>query len=53
MRPSGTEPKVKAYLEVIQPVGSHADGTALGHAREAARTRLDAVAADVRTALGI
>ena len=53
VRPSGTEPKVKAYLEVILPVGSHADGAALGHARAEARARLDAVAADVRTALGI
>ena len=53
VRPSGTEPKVKAYLEVIQPVGTHADGKALGSARAEARKRLDAVAADVRTALGI
>ncbi|WP_028047445.1 phospho-sugar mutase [Cellulomonas sp. URHE0023] len=53
VRPSGTEPKVKAYLEVIQPVGSHADDTAVGHARDEARKRLDAVAADVRASLGI
>lgn len=53
VRPSGTEPKIKAYLEVIQPIGSHADHTALGGARTEARRRLDAVAADVRASLGI
>jgi phosphomannomutase len=53
VRPSGTEPKVKCYLEVILPVDPAANPKALGHARTEARTRLDAVAADVRTALGI
>ena len=53
VRPSGTEPKVKCYLEVILPVDPAADHKAVGHARTEARTRLDAVAADVRTALGI
>lgn len=53
VRPSGTEPKIKAYLEVIQPVPVHADEHAVSQARTAARTRLDAVAADIRVALGI
>ena len=53
VRPSGTEPKVKCYLEVIVPVDSSADGEIVGRARATARRRLDAVAADVRTALGI
>ncbi|GIG22250.1 phosphomannomutase [Cellulomonas chitinilytica] len=53
VRPSGTEPKVKCYLEVVEPVAPDADRAAVGHARSAARHRLDAVAADVRAALGI
>ena len=53
VRPSGTEPKIKCYLEVVQPVPAHADGHAVGQARSAARTRLDAVATDIRAALGI
>jgi phosphomannomutase len=40
VRPSGTEPKLKCYLEVVEPVGSHAD---LPAAREAARVRLSAL----------
>ncbi|GCE76169.1 phospho-sugar mutase [Cellulomonas biazotea] len=53
VRPSGTEPKVKCYLEVVEPVPAGADDDAVGHARRVARTRLDAVAADVRTLLGL
>ena len=53
VRPSGTEPKVKCYLEVIQPVGAHADDATVAHARTQARARLDAVADDVRAALGL
>ena len=53
VRPSGTEPKVKCYLEVIVPVASDADDAALTRAREAARERLDAVKTDLRTALGL
>jgi phosphomannomutase len=44
VRPSGTEPKVKVYLEVVQPVGGE-DG--LGIARSTAETRLAAVRSDV------
>ncbi len=47
VRPSGTEPKIKAYLEVRAPVG--AEGVAA--AREVAQRRLGAVADDVRARL--
>jgi phosphomannomutase len=40
VRPSGTEPKLKVYLEVIEPV---ADREALAGARERATARLGAV----------
>ncbi len=48
VRPSGTEPKVKCYLEVIVPVTGD-----VGAARTTARARLDAVRADVAAALGL
>ncbi|GAA3289501.1 phospho-sugar mutase [Arthrobacter citreus] len=50
IRPSGTEPKLKCYLEVIVPVESAAD---LPAARAAGRAQLDAVLADVNAALGL
>lgn len=50
IRPSGTEPKLKCYLEVIQAVESAAE---LPAARQAARTSLDEVLGDVREALGL
>jgi phosphomannomutase len=50
IRPSGTEPKLKCYLEVIRSVGSAAE---LPAARDEARTALDGVLADVREALGL
>ena len=50
IRPSGTEPKLKCYLEVIQAVESAAE---LPAARQAARTSLDDVLRDVREALGL
>lgn len=53
VRPSGTEPKVKCYLEVIVPVPSDADWDVLTAARQAARARLDAVRDDMATVLGI
>ncbi len=43
-RPSGTEPKLKVYLETVAPVG--AEG--LAAARKAARGRCDALASDIR-----
>ncbi len=53
VRPSGTEPKVKAYLEVVVPVAADADPSALDAAHRTARERLDHLARDVRAALGI
>ncbi len=53
VRPSGTEPKVKCYLEVIVPVAPDASDADLTAARTAARTRLDALAHEVQAALGL
>ncbi|UYB37079.1 phospho-sugar mutase [Arthrobacter koreensis] len=50
VRPSGTEPKLKCYLEVIEPVSGR-DG--LGAARTAAAERLAAAKADIAAALGL
>jgi phosphomannomutase len=50
IRPSGTEPKLKCYLEIIRSVGSAAE---LPAARREARAALDSVLADVREALGL
>jgi phosphomannomutase len=50
IRPSGTEPKLKCYLEVVEPVASAAG---LDAAKSAARARLEAVKRDVGTALGL
>ncbi|WP_299165507.1 phospho-sugar mutase [uncultured Arthrobacter sp.] len=50
IRPSGTEPKLKCYLEVIEPVDSAAE---VGDAKTTARARLDAVIRDVEEALGL
>jgi phosphomannomutase len=50
IRPSGTEPKLKCYLEVITSVGSAAE---LPQARQSARASLDNVMRDVREALGL
>jgi phosphomannomutase len=49
IRPSGTEPKLKAYLEVVEPV---ADLAALPVARERASARLAALRAAVTELLG-
>ncbi|HMO11620.1 MAG TPA: phospho-sugar mutase, partial [Actinotalea sp.] len=53
VRPSGTEPKVKCYLEVVVPVEEHAAHESVGQARRAARSRLEAVRADLTAALGL
>jgi phosphomannomutase len=53
IRPSGTEPKVKCYLEVVVPVEEAAPRATVGQARAAARDRLDRVGADVTAALGL
>jgi len=44
VRPSGTEPKLKVYLEVIVPVGP---ASGLAAAKVAARGRLDRVGASM------
>jgi phosphomannomutase len=46
VRPSGTEPKVKYYLEAVEPVRDDPD-----EARAAARARLDPVLHDIRALL--
>ena len=51
VRPSGTEPKLKCYLEVVIPVGPEEDGVEA--ARIAAAGRLDALKNDVKAAAGI
>jgi phosphomannomutase len=48
IRPSGTEPKLKAYLEVTEPVP---DATALDAARDRANDRLSMLRADVTALL--
>ena len=48
VRPSGTEPKVKCYLEVVRRV----DGAGLAIAREEADATLDRLAVAVRERLG-
>ncbi|MBA2949027.1 phospho-sugar mutase [Streptomyces himalayensis] len=50
VRPSGTEPKLKCYLEVVVPVGSRDD---LGAARATAAELLGAVRRDLSAAAGI
>jgi len=47
IRPSGTEPKIKAYLEVVEPVS----GAGLARARQAAAARLDPLRDAVRALL--
>ena len=50
VRPSGTEPKLKCYLEVVVPVTPD-DG--VGAARISAAGRLDAIKADTKHALAL
>jgi phosphomannomutase len=50
VRPSGTEPKLKAYLQVIGPV---ADASSLEPARKAARERLAAVRTEIERLLSV
>jgi phosphomannomutase len=56
VRPSGTEPKIKCYLEVVVPVeqatGDAAED-AVAAARIAAAGRLDAIRADLAAAAGL
>ena len=57
VRPSGTEPKIKCYLEVVVPVEPPSENPdpvdAVGAARISAATRLDAIAAEIRIAAGL
>lgn len=53
VRPSGTEPKVKCYLEVVEPVAPDASAIDVGRLRVAAHKKLDRIKADLRTALGL
>ena len=53
VRPSGTEPKVKCYLEVVVPLAPDAPDEAVTTARAAAHARLDALASDIRAALDL
>jgi phosphomannomutase len=51
VRPSGTEPKLKCYLEVVEQVDPEASFEELGRARERAAAHLDRVTEDMRSAL--
>ena len=51
VRPSGTEPKLKCYLEVVVPVDLDEGG--VDAARIAAAGRLDALRNDIKAAAGI
>ena len=51
VRPSGTEPKLKAYLEVVVPVDDDEDG--VDAARISAAGRLDAIRGDLAVAAGL
>ncbi len=55
VRLSGTEPKLKAYLEVVAQVAGGADATdaALEHARASAADRLQTLRAEVSAALAL
>ncbi|MDP3967417.1 MAG: phospho-sugar mutase [Nocardioides sp.] len=53
VRPSGTEPKIKCYLEVVVAVDPTLGGDAVAAARIAAAGRLDAVRADIAAAAGL
>ncbi|WP_020013434.1 phospho-sugar mutase [Promicromonospora sukumoe] len=53
VRPSGTEPKIKCYIEVVAAVEPDASPEELSTARVAARKRLALVQADLRSILGL
>ena len=57
IRPSGTEPKLKAYFEVVEPVGGVATGAspteAVASARASASSQLSALRSEVSAALGL
>jgi phosphomannomutase len=47
-RPSGTEPKIKCYVEVVVPVGD-----SMEVARDEAQAMIDGIKADLADALGL
>jgi len=53
VRPSGTEPKVKCYLEVIEALDEDASHDEVTATRRRARARLDALAGEIAAALGL
>ena len=53
VRPSGTEPKLKCYLQVVVPVDPEDPEYGVDAARIAAAGRLDALGADIRAAAGL
>ncbi|WP_277209071.1 phospho-sugar mutase [Isoptericola croceus] len=53
VRPSGTEPKVKCYLEVVSDVAPDASALDVGKARVVAHERLDGLKREMATALGL
>ncbi|GAA4568196.1 phospho-sugar mutase [Planotetraspora kaengkrachanensis] len=52
VRPSGTEPKLKCYLEIVIPVGDDSEG-GVAAARARAVRDLDALKSDVAAVLGL
>jgi phosphomannomutase len=52
VRPSGTEPKLKCYLEAVVPIPPDAPDADLAAARALARDRLDAVRTDLAELIG-
>jgi phosphomannomutase len=52
VRPSGTEPKIKCYLEVVVPVDTDVEN-GVGAARIVAAQRLDAIRTDLAAAAGL
>ena len=48
IRPSGTEPKLKCYLQVVEPV----DDDDVSGARDRAEAAMESLRADMRAALG-
>jgi len=53
VRPSGTEPKLKAYLEVVVPVAPSAGASTVDDARKVAADRLAALRTETAAALGL
>ena len=47
MRPSGTEAKLKAYIELITPINGEFNGESMGDVRRAAKVEM----AEVRRAV--